>query len=427
MKFDGNIKKALVVVSPESINAHEPMSSSVIRRAVDLAVATGCELELLEICFDGSLEDSLFTSKSEMESRRNDYIDARTIRLAEMAARLKTERVEVSYEVRWDSPRTDAILRKIAQSDPDIVLKQAREHSYWFGVVTNTDWELARRSPSHIWFVNEETGSVDRIVAAVGNTIEKLDDVTSSTDHDVLRAAARFGDAFSADVYPVNAYQVPQGQAATAVAGVAGTAPGLVENPSKSRVEVVKKHRDAVEALAQFNNVDKKNVHICEGQPDTVIPGVAEQLDADLIVMGSTSLGRMERLWNPVTVEPVLSESPCDILVIREPSLEGVPQADKFPVRGVTLYDVEHAITNPSEAFESPRDVVGMSNLSVDFRERVLDAWEHDLRAEMKIEDEGGTTGRVKSRELHEILTAKSMLQDYSADSTGRKLKRNAA
>ena len=44
--------------------------------------------------------------------------------------RLKDEGVNVRYDVRWDYPRVDAILRKTARADPDLVMKQSREHSF---------------------------------------------------------------------------------------------------------------------------------------------------------------------------------------------------------------------------------------------------------------------------------------------------------
>jgi hypothetical protein len=46
-----------------------------------------------------------------------------------------------------------------------------------------------------------------------------------------------------------------------------------------------------------------------------------------MIVMGANSIGRLERLVSSVTVEPVMTETETDILVVRERDDIRVPAA----------------------------------------------------------------------------------------------------
>lgn len=429
MTYKPKIKKALVVLSPDLIRPDSPMQATLINRAVDLARITGCELELFHVCFDASLEEGLLASNEGLENERYQLIDQDATRLAEIATRLKNESVKVKHEVRWDYPRTDAILRKIAQSDPDIVLKHGREHSYLLGLSSNTDWELARRSPAHVWFVNEEVSGIDRIIAAIGNDFGDPADITTAKDYDLLRIARIVGDTFKAAIYPVNAFRVPDTN--SSLVGYAGAmgALGSSQIDQPSRPEIVKAHKGTVCAIAKYFNIDTDNVHLCEGGADDVIPNVAKSLNADMIVMGAQSIGRLERLVSSVTVEPVMAKSRCDILIVRERDRESVPEVEKIPESGIAQYDLERAIINPEDAFDSPKEVVNLSELSVGLRRRILQAWEHDVRAEMDAVDEGGAIGDTDHKALDDILAAKIVLksEEKKSGNRGSKLNRMTA
>jgi universal stress protein E len=414
MNHKTKIKKVLVVLSPDLIRPDKPMESALIRRAISLAKITGCELELFHVCYDGSLDYRLFESDVDLRRERELLTDHQATQLAEVATRLKNESVSVRHEVRWDSPRTDAILRKIAQAKPDLVMKQAREHSYFLGLSTNTDWDLARKSPAHLWLVNDEVDDIDRIVAAVGNKTGDPGDITTASDYDLLRTAGLIGDTFKAAIYPVNAYQLSVADGM--IAGVGGMAipPQSIDrlqDRQKEHEVVVKKHSGAVRALAQYFGIPKANVYTREGHPNDVIPDVASKVDAHMIVLGANSINRLERIVSSVTVEPVISDANCDILVVRERDLSSVPDATKSPFYGIPQYDLQHAITDPEAAFESPQEVANVSELSIALRNRILQAWEYDIRAQMAEENEGGPVKDIDVNALDEVCSARELLK----------------
>lgn len=252
MRHTANINKVLVVLSPDLIQPDKPQESALIQRAVSMAKSTGCELELFHACYDAGLEQQLFESDADIERQREDLTNRDAMLLAEMAARLKGEGISVRYEVRWDSPRTDAILRKIAQAEPDIVMKQVGERSYLLGVTTNTDWELARRSPANLWLVSNEVDDIGRIVAAIGNKLGDPSDVTTAADYDILRAAGLLGDTFKASIYPVNAHQVPRLSAT--VAGIGGMAVPV------QPVEQLQQQQQQYDKIVEQHSGDRKSV-----------------------------------------------------------------------------------------------------------------------------------------------------------------------
>lgn len=408
MNDKAQIRKVLVVLSPDLIRPDQPEASRLLQRAVSLAKATGCEIELFHVCYDDSLEDSLFRTEADLERERKRLTDREATRLAEIAKRLGEQCANVSFEVRWDQPRTDAILRKIAHTEPDLVLKQGRDHGFVLGVSTNTDWELARHSPAPIWLVNDDVDDIDNIVAAVGTQRDDPTDITTSRDYALLQMAGQVAESFDAAIHPVNAWRI--NPAPGIMTGIDGMAAVPANEQQKLRDDAIKKHSGAVKALVKYFNIPRDNVHIREGRPDVVIPQVVEEVSADLVVLGARSIGRFERVIGRVTVEPVMSRTDCDVLIVREGEASHVPAAEKKPFYGEPKIDVERAITHPEATFESPHEVVKLDGLSTAMRERILQVWEYDIRAEMAEENEGGPVRDIDASVLDELIAARSLL-----------------
>ena len=112
MTYEPRIEKVLVVLSPDLVRPDRPMQSTLLKRAVALAKITGCELELFHVCYDSKLENELFASEAEKLQHRASLTDRAALQLAEIATRLNSEGIETTHQVRWDSPRSDAILRR---------------------------------------------------------------------------------------------------------------------------------------------------------------------------------------------------------------------------------------------------------------------------------------------------------------------------
>lgn len=407
------LAKVLVVLSPDLIRPDDPADSVLISRAIDLAKATGCELELFHACFDSLVDYQVFTSEDERRKQREAITDRDATLLAEMATRLSDEGVKVSHEVRWDYPRTDAILRKIAESQPDMVMKQSREHSYLLGITSNTDWDLARRSPVHVWLVSDKTTSMNRIVAAVGNQPGDVTDITTAADYELFRTAGTVARGFGARIFPVNAFQTVGTHAYLVSAGAVAPPVPALSADRQMMAKQLERHESAVQALAQYFHIDADNVRVREGHPSEVITSVASELDADLIVMGARSMSRLERMVRSVTVEPVMADADCDILVVRdEDKRNTVASVRKPTVRGVPRYDVEKAVVDPQNTFHSPADVAEMTEISVDLRHRILQAWEYDIRAALAEENEGGPVRDVDAGALNDIREARARLHE---------------
>jgi hypothetical protein len=106
-----------------------------------------------------------------------------------------------------------------------------------------------------------------------------------------------------------------------------------------------------------------------------------------------------------------MSAIDADMLIVRDPDDSRIPDSAGKPIFGVSRFDVEHALVNPRVVFGSPGDVARQPDISVRLRERILQAWEYDIRAEMIEENEGGPVRDTNADSLAEIRAAKTLLE----------------
>lgn len=425
-----SFRRILVVLSPNALHSRDPGNSATLARAAQLAAATGAELQLFHVCQDAALEQGLFAADQAVRAERQLQADRDATRLAELALQMEeTAGSKVSHDVRWDHPRTDAILRKIHDYQPDMVMKDMQGHYFFIGLLSNADWDLIRRSSAHLWFVREGVPRPSRLVTAVGSTSND-EEIISAPDYAVFRVACLIADAFGAENLPVHAYQAPQINAYWGYApdiGMVNTG-GVMADPllkqfQEDRRAVARKHGRQIRAFAEYFHLDPEVVHIESGHPGDVLPRAAGTAGANVIVMGARNLGRWERVLHPVTAEPVLAEAPCDVIFVKEKEGASMPIADEVPAYGVPVIDVEKAIVDPEGSFGSPAAVAGNRELSADLRRRILAAWEQDVRARMVEDDEGGpVTGAARNADVIEkINSARALLraEGNNSGSTG--------
>jgi len=198
--------------------------------------------------------------------------------------------------------------------------------------------------------------------------------------------------------------------------GVAAYGFGTSDTTEDAHRKVAREHGRLVKAFAEYFHLDPEVVQLAQGEPGDVLPDVAESLDADLIVMGARNLKRWQRMLRRTTAEPVLAASECEVLFVKEPSGLKIPAAaaDDWPVVGNPAIDVEAAILHPEQAFDSPTAVSNASSLSRGLRERILAAWDHDIRAQLLEENEGGQTKAIDTEVLGEIRSAMESLRAKS-------------
>ena len=134
----------------------------------------------------------------------------------------------------------------------------------------------------------------------------------SATAGEAVRRARTLAGAFGADLHVVSAYQCP---AAVLAAGAdPGFGPSAVVEWSTAARDHVRHVLDDV-ADELTGTGASVTTHAVSGHPATAILSVAEQVDADLIVVGNRGMRGVGRMLGSVP-NHVSHHAACDVLVV---------------------------------------------------------------------------------------------------------------
>jgi universal stress protein E len=407
-----SVDRILLVIDEEALATESPEHKALLARALTVARGTGAALELFQVCSEQTFAPSWLSTDTRVRPERSHYLDTAATRLAELAVNLRADTgVQIKHDTRQDNSEAGAIIRKAAEADADLIMKTSHQSIYVVGLLTNTDWELIRRSPAHVWFV---TGRADpqNILAAIGNTTDH-DEIYGADDYDICDFATWLASKLGATNTMLHAVQTPTPPGAFGQIGPDPMAAAMViEAQIEQRRDLREEHYNAIQALAAYFQLEPTSIKVMEGRPDDVITDVADAMAIDTIIMGAASLNRLERLLRPVNAEPVLARTDCDVVFVRpHVKPDDLPDASEREISGFPPVDLKQAIFNPGEAFNhSPSRLASEERLSVSMRRRLLSIWEHDLRAEMDEEDEGGPARSSRADRLAAVHQAREAL-----------------
>jgi len=308
-----HISKLLVVVDPTA------ESQPAARKACQLARLVGAEVELFICDYDPHLSGERFFDSKGLEKAREHVVDAHSQRLAEIREELQAEgkgraKCTIHTDARWDNPRGDAILRKLAESHADMLVKDTHFHNVLKrSVFSNTDWELIRGFESRLLLVKPTPWKEHPvIVVAVDPTHEN--DRPAALDLTMLQEAGTLASATGGKLHVFHACD-----AATAYAASADSIAFPVSVPVRELAENLREyHRESMDDLLEAWKTELDyDVHFREGETRETLLALIEEVDADIVVMGAVSRSALQRVFLGSTAERVLDHLPCDLLVVK--------------------------------------------------------------------------------------------------------------
>jgi universal stress protein E len=303
------LDRILAVVDPTS--AVQPA----LAKATALARRCGAALELLICDFDPSLSGQPFFDTDKLRQLREEFVSERLAYLEEIADDLREEGLAVETHVHWDNPLYRGIVRRVEESSPDLVVKDTHYHSTLRRTLfTNTDWSLIRTCPAPLLLAKPgDWPAQPAILAALDPGHQG--DKPAALDHDLLEWTGLLAERMDAEAHVVHAFFPAALLAATTTMGGMPLAGGI------TGAEIVEKERNRVTGvlsdIVALHAVDARHVHLEQGSAVEVLPRVADEIGASLVVMGAVSRSRLQEIFLGSTAERVLDRITCDVLVVK--------------------------------------------------------------------------------------------------------------
>ena len=295
-------KKILVIINPTTDH------QAALDRAIELASKSQATITAFLSIFDFSYEMTSILSAHEREAMRQGVIDQRTAWLNELISKINLEKIDINAQVVWHNRPFESVINYAIQGDYDLIVKSTHAHDKLKAVIfTPTDWHLMRKAPQPVLMVKEHDWPVaGKILCAINVASE--DEDQQNLNGKIIQYAQDLALKFSASVHLVNGYP------GTPV-NLAIELPDFDANAYNDSVRM--QHEQRVQYLADSYNIPLENCHVEEGLPEDVIPVVARQLDAELVVIGTVGRTGLSAALMGNTAEHVIDNLNCDVLALK--------------------------------------------------------------------------------------------------------------
>ncbi len=279
-----------------------------LARAIELAEHTACKITAFLSIYDFSYEMTTMLSGEERESMRQAVITDREIWIQELLHQARTKGIACSAKVVWHNRPFEAVVQAVTEHGYDLVIKGTHDHDVLKSMIfTPTDWHILRKCPCPVLLVKEHAWPAQgNILAAVNAGSEKPHH--KALNHIIIRQAQAMAAMLNAKVHLVNAYPGTPIHVAIEIPEF---------NPVEYNDSMRHHHVDAANALAGQFDLTAGSVHVQEGMPEDVIPRVAKELDAEMVIIGTIGRTGLSAAIIGNTAEHVIDRLDCDVLALK--------------------------------------------------------------------------------------------------------------
>lgn len=292
----------LVVLDPST------EQQKALARAIELAEHTACKLTAFLSIYDFSYEMTTMLSGEERESMRQAVITDREIWIQELLQQARAKGIACSVKVVWHNRPFEAVVQTVTDHGYDLVIKGTHDHDVLKSMIfTPTDWHILRKCPCPVLLVKEHAWPAQgNILAAVNAGSEKAHH--KALNQLIIRQAKAMAAMLNANVHLVNAYPGTPIHVAIEIPEF---------NPVEYNDSMRHHHIDAANALAGQFDITSDAVHVLEGMPEDVIPRIAKELDAEMVLIGTIGRTGLSAAIIGNTAEHVIDRLDCDVLALK--------------------------------------------------------------------------------------------------------------
>lgn len=295
-------RNLLVIIDPDM------EMQPALHRAVEIArLQDDAAITLFMPIYDFSYEITSILSVAERDEMRAGVIAQRDAWLKGMILPYQEEGLNLESKVIWHSRPFDGILQEISSHQYDLLITSAHQHSLLETFIfTPTDWHLIRKSPIPLLLVKEhgwpENGA---ILLALNFSGEPEQEKLNAK---LLREATQVAHLVKAKLHLVNTVPSP---ALNIALEVPGFTPELYSDALHQH------HITLMEEFAALHHIPSQQTHVLDGLPEDVLPELAHELDAELILLGCSGRTGWSAALIGNTAEQVVDSLQCDLLVVK--------------------------------------------------------------------------------------------------------------
>ena len=300
-------------------------NSAAFERALAIARNNQASLTLLAVVDDVSAQMQMASTAVTAEQLHEIAVSEKREQLENIAGTTAITGVEVKTKV-IVGKRFLEIIRQVLQHKHDLVIKRVGPlKRLGAGIFESTDMHLIRKCPCPVWMIKQpDQDNFRTIVAAVD--LDPEDIQRDSLNRPILEMATSLALAESSELHIVHAWRF-HGES-------------FLRSPrskyTEAEVDAMVKEEESQrqlwleQLLEDYGVVVGKDVldfvmpklHLIKGRARQVVPELVQELDADLIIMGTVARVGVPGLFMGNTSESILNQIDCSALTLKPPGFD---------------------------------------------------------------------------------------------------------
>ena len=278
--------------------------NTALLRAIDLQKHLGCSITLMGFCYvniDG-IEDSELSKLSRKELEKK-ITKRREQELKTFVSGLPSKPKKINIEIQWSKNIVPAIKAFCEKHTFDMVIKSGLRNETL--AYTSTDWHLLRECKTPVMITASKSWKKKpNIIASIDFSTKTKTKI--KLNHAIMAQAQSLATTLNEQAHIAFALPIPQ---------------PLVDmdiiDAKKYAREKRRKLQPTIDAFCKQYDIDKDHLHIKTGDPAKIIPGIANKLKSDLVVIGTVGRKGIKGKLVGNTAESVLTRLHTDIVAIK--------------------------------------------------------------------------------------------------------------
>jgi universal stress protein E len=311
------IKKILVDIDPDK--PEQPALS----KALHFAKHQPITIMLLSCLYYPAVVASNLLTPKQLEKTQAEIIKMNQGRLNQLISQHSQENVTYETQVMWHSPIYQGILKVVDSFKPDLVIKATHQHKVIARrLFTPTDWYLLKACPVPILLVKNQKWTKNTSVVAAIDPEHNLSK-QSELDKHILKAGFSMSSSLGIPLHALHCFDPSYWEIlleAVDKSGMWADVFSVDEHQNESMVLEQLRYQHNVKFAEECSEYvpNSENQHIISGDINHVLPKTLTQLDAGILVLGTTY--RTGLLGS--TAQRLVEAVDCDLLAVKPKGFE---------------------------------------------------------------------------------------------------------
>ena len=290
-------------------------STPALNRAKQLAKKGDIEVMLYSAVYDAQFAGSSFGDGTAMEGTRNAMVYAERQKLDGIRHELVGLAKSISAKTEWCEFAAEGIVNAAQDFNADLIVIGSRQHSLASRLLLdNTDWSVLQRTTIPVLVAHSrEFQNYEQVMVALAplQSSETIDNLS----HEEIEKAQWLAGYFGGETHLTQVLPPEHVEFYERLTDSADLATTL-------RLQDL----NAVAQLGPEHNIDAAHVHTTDTPLAQAIPEAANDLHADLVVLGLTPHTAAETFLVDSSTERVVDHLECDVLAVPQRPCQTVDQ-----------------------------------------------------------------------------------------------------